>query len=143
MPSFLGEYRHTIDTKGRLIVPARLRPALAGDEVVLTRWLEKSVAMWSQEGWGEIEATLRAQAGTSAGSRAFVRLVAASAHADQIDKQGRISVPQHLREHAGIDKEVVVIGAVTRAELWDPQRWAELKQTGDDSLEELAAQMEL
>jgi MraZ protein len=99
--------------------------------------------MWSHEGWGEIEATLRAQAGTSAASRTFVRFVAASAHPDQIDKQGRISVPQHLREHAGIDKEVVVIGAVTRAELWDPQRWAELKQTGDESLEELAAQMEL
>ena len=145
MPSFLGQYRHSIDTKGRLIVPARLRPALAGDEVVLTPWLESCIAMWSAEGWAEIEAKLRAQANASPQSRSFVRQVASSAHYDEIDKQGRISVPTNLREIAGIDQEVVVIGALTRAEIWDAARWDEINENAgaEGRLEELAREMHL
>ena len=141
-PSFMGEFRHSIDAKGRLIVPSRLRPALAGDEVVLSRWLDKCIALWSAQGWQEIEVQLRAQGSSNAAARAFVRSVAASAHADEIDKQGRISVPQHLREIAGIDRDVVVTGALNRAEIWSVERWNEQQeQVEEGRLEELAAEL--
>jgi MraZ protein len=141
-PSFIGEYRHSIDVKGRLIVPSRLRPALAGDQVVLTRWLDNCIALWSEQGWDEIEAQLRAQGSSGAAARDFVRHVAASAHADEIDKQGRISVPQHLREIAGIERDVVVIGALNRAEIWSQDRWVERQGTVEDGrLEELATEL--
>jgi MraZ protein len=142
VPSFTGEFRHSIDAKGRLIVPSRLRPNLDNDEVVLTRWLENCIALWSSAGWEEIEARLREQGSSSAAARAFVRSVASSAYRDQIDKQGRISVPQHLRELAGIDRDVVVIGALNRAEIWSPDRWNEQQeQVEEGRLEELAQEL--
>lgn len=138
-PTFIGEYRHSIDAKGRLIVPSRLRPALAGDEVVLTRWLEDCIAMWSSEGWEAIEEQLRALGNSDPNARSFVRIVAASAHADEIDKQGRISVPQHLREIAGIDRDVVVTGALTRVEIWSAERWRQQKERVEEArIEEFA-----
>lgn len=142
MPSFTGEFRHAIDAKGRLIVPARLRPGLDGDPIVLTRWLDNCIAVWSAAGWDRIEARLREQGSSSPAARSFVRVVAASAHRDEIDKQGRISVPQHLRELAGIDRDVVVIGALDHAEIWAPQRWDEQQQQVEEGrLEELAAEL--
>lgn len=142
MPSFTGEYRHSIDAKGRLIVPARLRPALEGDEVVLTRWLENCIALWSATGWDEIESRLRAQNTGSAAARGFVRSVASSAFPDRIDKQGRVAVPQHLRDMAGIDRDVVVTGALTHAELWNPDRWQQQQQQVEEGrLEELAQEL--
>ena len=142
MPSFTGEYRHSIDAKGRLIVPARLRPALEGDEVVLTRWLENCIALWSATGWDEIEGRLRAQNAATPAARAFVRSVASSAFQDRIDKQGRVAVPQHLRAMAGIDRDVVVTGALTHAELWNPDRWQQQQQQVEEGrLEELAQEL--
>ena len=129
MSSFKGEYRHSIDVKGRLIVPSRLRPALAGDEVVLSYWLDGGIAMWSAEGWKDIEARLLAQGRGSAAARTLMRVVASSAYEDEIDKQGRISVPPQLREAAGIERDVVVIGVVDHAEIWAPERYDEMKQT--------------
>ncbi len=142
MPSFTGEYRHSIDAKGRLIVPARLRPALEGDAVVLTRWLENCIALWSAAGWEEIEGRLRAQNAATPAARAFVRMVASSAFPDTIDKQGRISVPQHLREMAGIDRDVVVTGVLNHAEIWTPDLWRQQQQQAEEGrLEELAQEL--
>lgn len=142
MPSFTGEYRHSIDAKGRLIVPARLRPALGSDDVVLTRWLENCIALWSASGWEEIETRLRAQGSSTPAARGFVRNVAASAYSDQIDKQGRITVPQHLREIAGIDRDVVVTGALSHGEIWSPERWEQQQQQMEEGrLEELAQEL--
>lgn len=142
MPSFTGEYRHSIDAKGRLIVPARLRPALEGDAVVLTRWLESCIAMWSASGWQEIEARLRAQGQATPAARAFVRGVASSAFGDTIDKQGRITIPAHLRDLAGIDRDVVISGSLSHAEVWNPDRWQEQQQQIEEGrLEELASEL--
>lgn len=142
MPSFTGEYRHSIDAKGRLIVPSRLRPALEGDEVVLTRWLEGCVALWSGPGWVEIEARLREQGNANAAARTLARVVASSAHVDTIDKQGRITVPQHLRELAGIDRDVVVTGALSHGEIWSPEGWRrQQEQMEEGRLEELAQEL--
>lgn len=142
MPSFTGEFHHSIDAKGRLIVPARLRPALDGDHVVLTRWLDDCIAMWSASGWDEIEARLREQGSSSPAARKFVRVVAASAYRDEIDKQGRIAVPQQLRERAGVEREVIVTGALSHAEIWSPEKWTEQQQGVEEGrLEELAAEL--
>ena len=137
--SFTGEFRHTIDAKGRLIVPSRMRDELTGEHVVLTRWLEECIALWSKDGWDEMEAKLRESGSSSAGARNFVRLVSSSAHIDEVDKQGRITVPQRLRDLAGITRDVVVLGALNRGELWNPERWEQQKNSVDEErLAELA-----
>lgn len=137
--SFTGEFRHSIDAKGRLIVPSRMRDELSGDEVVLTVWLNDCIAMWSAEGWADLERSLREQNRGDRNARAFVRRIAASAHPDEVDKQGRITVPLNLREDAGITKEVVVAGALDHGEIWSPERWEQEKAKGSEGqLEALA-----
>lgn len=137
--SFTGEFRHTVDVKGRLIVPSRMRDELSGDRVVLTRWLEDCIAIWSADGWAEMEARLRALGSSSPRARRFVRWVASSAHIDEVDKQGRITVPQRLREKAALKRDVVVIGALNHGEIWSPERWEQHNEVTDEQqLAELA-----
>jgi MraZ protein len=137
--SFTGEFRHTIDAKGRLIVPSRMRDELAEGQVVLTRWLDDCIAIWSQEGWLEMETKLREAGSSSKDARNFVRHVSSSAFMDEVDKQGRITVPQRLRDLAAISRDAVVIGALNRGEIWNPDRWAEQQGSVEEGrLEELA-----
>jgi len=138
--SFTGEYRHSIDTKGRLIVPSRLRDELVEGRVVLTTWPDGCIALWSGDGWQEFEAKLLTQRAGSQNNRKVVRTFAASAFTDEVDRQGRISVPSHLREQAGIDKDVVVVGALDHAELWAPDR-LDLGRAEMDELNELVEGM--
>ena len=141
--NFTGEFRHTIDAKGRLIVPSRIRDELAGERVWLTRWLDDCIALWSDEGWNEIRERLMAQPGNKQAARRFVRTLTASAHPDGIDRQGRIQIPQKLRDIAGIAREAVVIGALNRAEIWSPQRWEEQQSAvEEDRFEDLAEGLE-
>lgn len=121
--SFTGEFRHTIDVKGRLIVPSRLRDELEGDKVVLAKWPDGCIAVWSGPGWRGLEEKLLQLASSDSTSRRVVRAMASSAHTDEVDRQGRITVPGHLREHAGIERDVVVAGALDHGELWSPDRW--------------------
>src|ERR671918_1152099 len=138
--SFTGEYRHTIDSKGRLIVPSRLRDELSGDRVVLVKYLNGCIAMWSQEGWERLEHDLLELGRSNATARGLVRNLAASAHQDEVDRQGRISVPQNLRDYSGITRDVVVTGALDHGEVWNPDRWRE-QQVGTADLDELAQQL--
>lgn len=138
--SFTGEFRHTIDAKGRLIVPSRMRDEL-GDEVMLSRWLDDCIAIWSLEEWAAIEAKLRSQKSGSKAARTLVRKIAGSAHPDTVDKQGRITVPSHLREIAGITRDVLVVGALNRAELWDPATY-QATEMEEGQLEELAEDLD-
>jgi MraZ protein len=138
--SFTGEYRHTLDAKGRLIVPARLRDELPGGKVVLAAWFERCIAMWSLDGWSDqIQSRLLEERNADPNFRAVVRRIASSAHQDEVDKQGRLVVPQGLREWAGIGRDVVVAGVLNHAELWSPEAWAgEQEKVADGGLEELA-----
>jgi MraZ protein len=120
---FTGTFRHTIDTKGRLIVPSRLRDQLEKDQVVLTVWPDGCISMWSGQGWETLQSKLLAQRQSSPRARAAVRQIASMAHTDQVDRQGRITVPQNLREHAGITRDVVVTGALDHGEIWSPEKW--------------------
>ena len=142
--SFTGEYRHTIDTKGRLIVPSRLRDELEDDKVVLTIWPEGCISMWSGERWRELEARLLEQRRSSSANRSTIRNLAAKAHTDHVDRQGRIGVPQHLRDFAGINRDCIVIGALDHGEIWSPERWhPEEEKVAEGGLDELFQQLEI
>jgi MraZ protein len=136
--ALIGEYRHTIDVKGRLIVPSRLREDFEDDVVMLSRYgLGDRIAMWSKSGWQNYEAFLLEQRrGADRSTETLVGRILASAFPEKIDKQGRILVPPSLREYAGVARDVVVTGQATHVELWDPARWDERGQEIDfDSVE--------
>ena len=121
--SFTGEFRHTLDAKGRLIVPSRMRDELGGDVAVLVTYLDGCIAMFSKEGFQRFEEQLMGLERSREESRALIRTMGSGTHDDEVDKQGRITVPGKLREYAGIEKEVVIIGAFDHAEIWNPQAW--------------------
>ncbi len=136
--SFTGEFHHAIDAKGRLIVPARMRDELVEDKVVLTRYTEGCIAMWSGVEWERFEQGLVAQSKGDPNARAVVRAFAASAHQDTIDRQGRISVPPQLRALASLDRDVVISGAFDHGEIWSPETWEQEQAKAEPGrLEEL------
>lgn len=128
---FTGEYRHTIDAKGRLIVPSRLRDQFGENEVVLTIWPEGCISAWAGEGWEKLNEQLQAQRRNNPTTRNVVRQIYTQSHWDKVDKQGRISVPQHLKDFAGVDKEVVIAGVGDHVEIWDPSKYDSNKQQVD------------
>lgn len=141
--SFTGEFRHTIDAKGRLIVPSRLRDELEDDKVVLVVWPDGCISLWSGPGWQNLQGELLRQSKASPANRSAIRAIASSAHTDLVDRQGRISVPQHLRDYAGIDRDVVVVGVLDHGEIWSPQRWdQETSKVGRGRLDELIQQLD-
>ena len=138
--SFTGEFRHTVDAKGRLIVPSRMRDELGGDVAVLVTYLDGCIAMFSKEGFERFEQQLMGLERSKEGVRDLIRNVASGTHDDEVDKQGRITVPAKLREYAGIEKDVVIAGAFDHAELWNPQRYAE-HQLDESGLNERAQEL--
>jgi MraZ protein len=140
--SFTGEFRHTIDAKGRLIVPSRLRDELTDGRVVLTVWPDGCIALWSGDGWTGLETKLLEQRQMNPKGRAAIRAIAASAHQDDVDRQGRVTIPPHLREAAGIERDVVVTGALDHGEIWSPERWqVERTKVEAGGLDELAQEL--
>ncbi|MDQ3646932.1 MAG: division/cell wall cluster transcriptional repressor MraZ [Actinomycetota bacterium] len=138
--SFTGEFRHNVDAKGRLIVPSRLRDQL-GKTVVLSTWMDGCIAMWSEGLWDtKVAEPMMAERNSDRSKRSAARWIAASAHSDEIDSQGRITVPQSLKDHAGIDREVVIVGSFDHAEIWAPLRWQEEKDRGAEGGLEAAVQ---
>lgn len=135
---FKGEYSHNIDAKGRMIVPSKFREQL-GDTFVATKGLDGCLFVYSNDEWARIEEKFRDIPLTSKDARKFLRFFFAGAVDCEVDKQGRILIPANLREYAGLEKEVVSVGAFTRVEIWDKQRWQE-GNTYDD-MDEVAEHM--
>lgn len=123
--SFTGEFRHTIDAKGRLIVPSRMRDELTGDIAVLVTYLDGCIAMFSKEGFERFEQQLMGLERSREESRALIRTMGSGTHEDEVDKQGRITVPAKLRNYAGIEKDVVIAGSFGHAEIWNPDRYSD------------------
>ena len=117
---FMGEYNHTIDAKGRLIIPSKFRELL-GEEFVLT----KGLSIYPMDEWKAFEEKLRALPLTNKNARTFTRFFVAGATNCELDKQGRILVPQTLREFAGLEKDVVLTGNLNRIEVWSKEKWSE------------------
>lgn len=120
---FMGVYNHTIDLKGRLIIPSRYRELL-GEEFVLTKGLDGCLVIYPMEEWEAFESKLRTLPLTSKNARTFSRFFVAGACPCELDKQGRILVPSSLREFAGLDKDVVLTGNLTRIEIWSKEAWS-------------------
>jgi transcriptional regulator MraZ len=119
---FLGTHTPRLDDKGRLILPAKFRDELAGG-VVVTKGQERCLYVFPIAEFTQIATKLREQPMTHKGARAYSRVFFASAHDEVPDKQGRVTIPPLLREYAGLDRDLVVIGASTRVEIWDRQGW--------------------
>lgn len=119
---FMGEYNHTIDPKGRVIVPAKFRESL-GDEFVVTKGLDGCLFVYDNEEWHVFEEKLKGLPITNKDARSFVRFFLAGATTVEVDKQGRILLPNVLREFAGLDKDAVLIGVASRVEIWSKERW--------------------
>lgn len=116
-----GEYAHSIDVKGRVIIPSKLRIDL-GEKFYITKGLNNCLAAYSEKEWKVIEDRINSQPISKV--KDIQRFFFAGADYCEPDKQGRIVIPQHLREYAGLKKDLVIIGASNRAEIWDSERWA-------------------
>ncbi|MGE4283693.1 MAG: division/cell wall cluster transcriptional repressor MraZ [Clostridia bacterium] len=139
---FIGEYQHSIDAKGRLIIPSKFREDL-GYKFIVTKGLDNCLFAYSQEEWVNLETKLKALPLTSKDARAFVRFFFSGATECEVDKQGRVLIPCNLRDHAAIDKDVAVIGVSTRVEIWDKDRWAQYNSDDNISADEIAEKMAL
>ena len=128
---FTGEYRHSVDDKGRIAVPAKFRAQLAGGAVV-SRWLENCLAIHTREGWDELSEKIGRLPIGDAGSRLFQRVIFGGAFEADLDRQGRVVVPAYLREEAGLADEAVIVGSRDHAEIWAPQRWDDYRRQLED-----------
>lgn len=134
---FMGEYQHSLDAKGRVIVPAKFRELL-GNECVVTRGLDRCLFLYPHGEWTKLEEKLKELPLTQRDARAFVRFFFSGASDVEFDKQGRIVLPASLREYAGMSKEIVVIGVSNRVELWAQEVWAEYVSEAEASFETIA-----
>ena len=135
---FMGEYNHTIDAKGRLIVPAKFREEL-GEAFVMTNGNDGCLNIYTNEAWETILGELQLRP-NNRDKREIVRKFVAQANMVELDKQGRILVPSALREHAGLEKDVVLAGVIDKIEVWDKDRWDSASDIDDidDIAERLA-----
>ena len=137
---FMGEYHHSVDNKNRLIIPSSLRQQTKNnkDEFVITRGLEQSLFLYPTLEWQSLGERLKNLSTAKSNSRAFVRLLFSGAHPVQPDTQGRITLPQGLKDFAQIEEKVVIIGAFNKIEIWDEERWEEYYKQQRSLFEELS-----
>lgn len=136
----LGEYRHNVDVKGRVSVPSKFRDDL-GQSFVVTKGLDNCLFMYSKTEWETFEEKLKQLPLTNADARTFIRFFFAGATEVEVDKQGRINIPQVLRDYAGIKKDVVIAGVATRAEIWDSDAWDKYTSSEALNVSNIASQM--
>ena len=135
---FMGEYNHTMDTKGRLIVPSKFREQL-GDEFVVTKGLDGCLFVYDRDEWAVMEEKIAALPLSNPNARRFSRQFLSGAAPCEIDKQGRILLPAKLREYAGLSKDVAVVGVGSHIEIWDLKAWDAMN---DFDADEMARNME-
>ena len=143
---FYGEYEHTIDRKGRLIVPAKFRQALKEHDIAslfLTRGLDGCLFLFPESEWRMVESRFKQIPFTKAEGRKFNRMFFSGAAEVTIDTLGRILVPKALKEFAGIKADVMVVGVSSRMEVWSRERWQAFYETSKQSFEEVAERVML
>jgi len=141
---FYGEYLHSIDRKGRIILPAKFREAAKAhfiEKFYVTRGLDKCLFMFPEEEWRTQESKLKAIPFTKQQSRTFNRIYFSGAVEIIFDSQGRILLPQYLKDFAEIKKDVVVVGVSNRIEIWAKNKWEEFYGTSRQSFEEIAEKL--
>ncbi|MCX6353856.1 MAG: division/cell wall cluster transcriptional repressor MraZ [Candidatus Aureabacteria bacterium] len=141
---FYGEFVHSIDSKGRLIIPAKFRDTLREnyiDKFFVTRGLEHCLFVFTPREWNLLVSKLKEQPLTKVKARDFMRLFLAGACEVECDGQGRIMIPQGLLRWAGIKKDVVVVGVLSRFEIWDEENWRTFERERGSNYEEIAEQL--
>jgi len=134
---FIGEFEYSVDSKGRVAIPSKFRPNLAGGCVV-TRGLDDCLFIYPKEEWQKLAKKLAKLPISKRNSRAFSRLMLAGAMDLEIDKQGRVVIPKYLREYASLGEKAVITGLYNRLEIWDADRWAKYKRNAEGSSAEIA-----
>lgn len=136
----LGEYEHTIDVKGRLAMPAKLRESL-GTKFIITKGLDGCLFVYDLTQWKLLEEKLTGLPISKKTARDFTRFLFGGACESECDKQGRVLIPANLRKHACLEKEVVIAGVGYRAEIWNAQKWFEYNENNAQDVNELAEQL--
>ena len=138
---FYGEYKHGIDKKGRLILPAKFREVCKEyriDRFFLTRGLDKCIFMFTEDEWRVQEQKFKAMSFTKKETRSFNRMFFSGAIDAVPDKQGRFIIPQYLKDYADIKKDAILIGVSNRIEIWDKKNWQEFYDNSSGSFEQIA-----
>lgn len=141
---FYGEYQHSIDRKGRLILPAKFREVAKNnfiEKFFVTRGLDKCLFMFSEEEWRAQENKFKAISFTKQQARIFNRLYFSGAAEVVADKQGRILLPQYIKDFAGIKRDVLIVGVSNRIEIWAKDRWEEFYGSAHSSFEDIAEKL--
>ncbi len=133
----MGEYHHSIDDKGRLIIPSKFRYEL-GEKFIITRGLERCLFVYSLEEWDKIVKRLKSLPFTNKDARNFTRFFLSGAAECEFDRQGRINITSPLVNYADLTKECVIIGANDRLEIWSSKSWEDFFTTNEDNLANIA-----
>ncbi|MDD3340168.1 MAG: division/cell wall cluster transcriptional repressor MraZ [Lachnospiraceae bacterium] len=136
---FMGEHSHSIDAKGRLIIPAKFRDGL-GDSFVITQGMDHCLTIYPESEWETFQEQLNQLPRANKEARMFRRFFTAKAATCELDKQGRILVPQALRDYAGLEKDVVLTGNISNIEVWSKDRWDEISDY--DDMDDIAERMQ-
>ena len=137
---FLGRFEHSVDNKGRVAVPARFRDKLSG-ELIITRGNDRCLYLFTEEAWEPLAQKLNALPTGDSDARNMRRAIFSAAEPVELDKQGRIIIPDHLRQYASIDGNVAVIGVGNYIEIWDLQSWNTLDDTIERNVDVIASHL--
>jgi MraZ protein len=137
---FIGEYQHSVDPKKRLALPSKFRKEL-GTRVVVTRGLDKCLFVYPLKTWKELAEKLGTLPMGQSSTRSFVRLMLAGAIDSDVDSQGRILLPEYLKEYAGLSRSVTVAGLFNRLEIWDEKKWKSYRNKAEESSDKVAEQL--
>ena len=137
---FIGEYTHSIDAKKRLSLPSKVRSELGG-RIVVTRGLDQCLFVYPVKTWETLAEKLGSMPIGEAGTRSFVRLMLAGAVDTEVASQGRILIPDYLREYAGLSKDVIIAGLWNRLEVWDESKWKHYKTEAESNSERIAEEL--
>lgn len=136
---FMSEYSHTVDAKGRLIIPSKFRDQL-GEEFVVSKGMDGCLFVYANDDWNAFEEKLTALPLINKEARSFARFFLAGAAQVELDKQGRILLPSNLREFANLEKDVVLVGVGSRIEIWSKENWE--NASGNENMDDITKAME-
>ncbi len=137
----LGEFRHTLDSKGRVFIPSRWREELT-EGVIISKGLEKCLYVMTPDNFSSYATALSAKPLEDKAAREYARMLYSGSQEEHVDKQGRVTIPSTMREHAGLSREVVIIGVNERAEVWDREAWDSYQGRLKNDYESIAEELE-
>ena len=132
-----GEYLHSLDSKGRIIIPSKIRSEL-GDNIIITRGLDGCLFGYSKETWDDIIKELNTLSFTKKDARNFIRFFTSGAITLEFDKQGRINIPSYLLDYASLKEDVIIIGVINRIEIWNKDKWESFMKENVESLSDIS-----